>query len=114
MEIFSCGRLWRFLSNVFDVEYEPYDEESEFDIVRVMKYKERVWDEIVEEIELEKTKMGEIASLEVLNVVLHFELQHVCSMNTSPEYGFFGYVDTFRSICLWVDRHREMKIIPTI
>ncbi|KAF5206979.1 Delta-4,5-steroid 5-beta-reductase [Thalictrum thalictroides] len=114
-DVFMWKNLWKFLCDeVFDVKYEPLDDEIEFDFVGEMKKKGSVWDEIVEKNGLEKTKIEEITCPGALKAVLSFGFQHVCSMSKSREYGFFGYVDTYKSIRMWVDRLREMKIIPTI
>ncbi|PIA61142.1 hypothetical protein AQUCO_00300574v1 [Aquilegia coerulea] len=113
-DVFMWKNVWKFLCEVFDVKYEPLDDEIEFDFAGEMKKKGSVWDEIVEKKGLEKTKIEEITSPEALKAVMQFGFQHVCSMNKSREYGFFGYVDTYKSIRMWVDRLREMKIIPTI
>ncbi|KAF9607256.1 hypothetical protein IFM89_033463 [Coptis chinensis] len=113
-DFFLWKNMWKFLTEVFDVKYEPLNEENEFDFVGEMEKKESVWNEIVKKEGLENTKMGEITCPAALHAVLHFGLQHVCSMTKSREYGFFGYANTFKSIRMWVDRLREMKIIPKL
>ena len=97
---------------VFDVEFVPFDENEKFDWVGMMKKKGRVWDEIVEKYGLYKTNMEEIVCPEAVDAVLHFGFPHVCSMNKSREFGFFGYANTLKSIGMWVARLRDMKIIP--
>ncbi|KAK7842170.1 3-oxo-Delta(4,5)-steroid 5-beta-reductase [Quercus suber] len=104
--------LWKVCCEVFDVEFVPFDENEKFDWVGMMKKKGRVWDEIVEKYGLYQTKMEEIVCPEAFDTVLHFDFPHVCSMNKSREFGFFGYANTLKSIGLWVRRLRDMKIIP--
>lgn len=111
-DIFTWKSLWKLLSEIFDVEFVPFDEKEKFDVVEMMKEKGEIWDEIVEKHGLYKTKMEEVTCFEALKVVLHFEFQHVSSMNKSREFGFFGFVDTMKSIRMWVGKLREMKIIP--
>ena len=77
-----------------------------------MKAKGKVWDEIVVKYGLYKTQMDEIYCFATVNNVLHLGFQHVCSMNKSREFGFFGYADTLKSIRMWVERLRKMKTIP--
>lgn len=104
--------MWRALSEAFGVEFEPFDESQVFDFVGFMRGQAGVWDDVVERHGLHKTKLEEISCPEALSHVLHFGFQHVCSMNKSKGYGFYGYVDTLKSIKMWVGRLREMKIIP--
>lgn len=112
-DVFSWKSMWRLLSDVFDVEFVELDEKDEFDLVELMRDKGHVWDMIVEKYGLHKTKLDEIACYEAMVPVLRFEFQHVSSMNKSKDYGFFGYADTFKSIRFWVNKMKEMKLIPT-
>lgn len=78
----------------------------------MMKEKGEIWDEITEKHGLYKTKLEEITCFEAINTVLHLQYQLVSSMNKSREFGFFGFVDTMKSIRMWLGKLREMKIIP--
>ncbi|KAG4129194.1 hypothetical protein ERO13_D09G065800v2 [Gossypium hirsutum] len=111
-DMFTWKSLWKKLCDIFDLEFIPSVELENFDFVELMKEKSKVWDEIVEMHGLFKTKLEEITCAVALNNVLHFGFQHVCSMNKSRDYGFFGYADTLESIPMWVERLRDMKIIP--
>ncbi|KAK2990268.1 hypothetical protein RJ640_014720 [Escallonia rubra] len=111
-DVFMWKSFWKALCNVFDLEFVEYDEEYEFDCSEYTKAKGKVWDDLVERHDLYKTKMDEIACFDALKTVLHFDFQHVCSMNKSRDFGFFGYADTLESIRMWVGRLRQMKIIP--
>ena len=111
-DVFTWKSMWRLLCEEFDVEFVPFDESHELDVVEFMRDKDEVWDEIVDKYGLHKTKLKEIAYYEALKAVLHFGFQHVSSMNKSREYGFFGHADTFKSVRFWVAKLREMKIIP--
>lgn len=112
-DVITWKSLWKSLCKVFDVEFVPFDETMEFDVVELMKGKGKVWDEIVGKYGLYKTKLEEIVCFEALNMVMHFEFQHVCSMTKSRDFGFFGYADTLKSFGMWVGRLRQMKIIPS-
>ncbi|XP_059647074.1 3-oxo-Delta(4,5)-steroid 5-beta-reductase-like [Cornus florida] len=111
-DVFTWKSFWKVLCKVFEVEFVPFDEKDKFDFTELMRDKGRVWDEIVEEHGLYKAKMEDITCFEALQTVLHFEFQHVSSMNKSREFGFFGYADTLKSVRIWVERLRQMKIIP--
>ncbi|KAI3723994.1 hypothetical protein L2E82_35758 [Cichorium intybus] len=111
-DVFTWKMLWIVLCEVFDVEYVPYDEKYRGSSVEFMKDKAEVWDRIVEENGLHKTKMEEITSYDAMDAVLNFQIQHVCSMNKSREFGFIGHANTLASIKLWIEKLREMKILP--
>lgn len=111
-DVFTWKSMWKVLSEIFEVEYVPFDGREEYDWVGEMKMKGPVWDTIVEENGLYKTKMEEITCFDALSGVMHFGFQHVCSMNKSRDFGFLGYVDTLKSMRLWVERLREMAIVP--
>ncbi|KAJ4844643.1 hypothetical protein Tsubulata_033630, partial [Turnera subulata] len=112
-DVFTWKSLWRVLCEVFDVEFVGFDDEDEkFDWIGLMKDKEDVWEEIMEKYGLIQTRVKDVTCPEALSTVLHFSFQHVCSMNKSREFGFFGYADTLKSIPMWVQRLRAMKIIP--
>ncbi|KAJ0454000.1 putative (S)-8-oxocitronellyl enol synthase [Helianthus annuus] len=111
-DVFTWKMIWRVLCDAFDIEFVPFDEKEEFDLVEFMKDKGEVWDRIVEENGLYKTKMEEIAYFNGMDKLLQFEFQHVCSVNKSREFGFHGYANTLKSIPEWVQKLREMKILP--
>lgn len=111
-DVFTWKMVWGVLCDVFDVEFVPFDEKDEFDWVDYMKDKGQVWDKIVEENGLYKTKMEEITIFGGVSVLLKLKIQHVCSMNKSREFGFHGYANTLVSIAEWVKRLRQMKILP--
>ncbi|KAI4338546.1 hypothetical protein MLD38_023593 [Melastoma candidum] len=110
-DVFAWRRVWRVLADVFGVEFVEFNGE-EVDIVSEMQGKGTVWDKIVAEHGLIETRMEEITCFAALSHVLHFDFQHVCSMNKSREFGFFGYADTVKSVAMWAERLREMNIIP--
>ncbi|KAJ0651318.1 putative (S)-8-oxocitronellyl enol synthase [Helianthus annuus] len=111
-DVFTWKMIWRVLCDAFDIEFVPFDEKEEFDLVEFMKDKGEVWDRIVEENGLYKTKMEEIAYFNGIDKLLQFEFQHVCSVNKSREFGFHGYANTLKSIPEWVQKLRQMKILP--
>ncbi|KAL5163407.1 Iridoid synthase CYC2 [Glycine soja] len=112
-DVFAWKTVWKLLAELFDVEFVAFDESHKFDLAELMHDKGSVWEEIVEKYELHNTKLEEITCYEALQTVLHFKFQHVSAMNKSREHGFFGHVDTLKSIRFWVKKLRQMKIIPS-
>ncbi|XP_031285495.1 iridoid synthase CYC2-like [Pistacia vera] len=113
-DVFTWKSLWKVLCELFEVKFVEFDDEiaEGFDLVEMMKEKGGVWDEIVEKQGLFNTKLEEIIRFDAFKIVLNFDFQHICSMNKSREFGFHGYVDSLKSIKMWVDRLRGTKIIP--
>ncbi|KAK1410042.1 hypothetical protein QVD17_36575 [Tagetes erecta] len=111
-DMFTWKTIWKVLCDVFEVEFVPFDEKEKFDFMEFMKDKGQVWDRIVEENGLYKTKMEDITCFGGMEMVLKIEIQHVCSMNKSREFGFYGYANTLKSVPEWVQRLRKMKILP--
>ncbi|PWA90027.1 bifunctional polymyxin resistance protein, ArnA [Artemisia annua] len=112
-DVFTWKMLWKVLCDVFDVEFVPFDDKENFDVVDFLKDKGEVWDKIVETNGLYKTNMEEIACFKAIQVNLkNLMIQHVCSMNKSREFGFHGYANSLASIAPWVERLRQMKILP--
>lgn len=103
------------MCEIFDLEFfEPFDdhETEKFDLVKEMRGREKVWEAIVEQYGLYKTRLNDVTNFAAIDTVLHFRIQHVCSMNKSREFGFLGHVNTLKSIRMWVERLLEMKLIP--
>ena len=111
-DVFTWKSMWKVVCEVFDVEFVEFDESQEFDFVGMMSGKGKVWESIVKKYGLYETKLEEITCFAALKTVLHMEFQHVCSMNKSRNFGWFGHVDTLQSVGTWVERLRVMKIIP--
>jgi hypothetical protein len=104
--------MWKVLCKTFAVKFVELDEKEEFDLVQFMRDKGEIWDQIVEEYGLHKTKLEKIACFEALVPVFRFEFQLVSSMNKSKNYEFFEYAETFNSVKFWVMKLREMNLIP--
>ncbi|XP_021837225.2 (S)-8-oxocitronellyl enol synthase CYC2-like [Spinacia oleracea] len=112
-DVFTWKKMWGVLCEEFGVEFEPLDEDDElFDLVEEMKDKGKVWDQIVEEKGLVETKLEEITCFLPLQYMSRLNFQFVSSMNKSKEFGFYGHVDSFKSLRFWIGKLREMNIIP--
>eukprot|EP01018_Ginkgo_biloba_P037870 Gb_08120 [translate_table: standard] len=110
-DVFRWKTLWYVLADKFGLEVPPYDGKP-FNLEEAMKDKGPLWDSIVEENKLQKTRLEEVGNWWFANIVLNVELENVSSMNKSKEYGFFGFRNTEKSLVEWIDRMREAKIIP--
>ncbi|KAG9459603.1 hypothetical protein H6P81_004111 [Aristolochia fimbriata] len=111
-DVFAWKSFWRVVAEALKVEFVDSYEEG-FDLVEAMKEKGPVWDAIVKEHGLFETKMEELLTcFRAASIVLKFGFQHVCSMNKSREFGFLASVDTLKSIPVWIERMREMNLIP--
>lgn len=114
-DFFTWKSLWKVLCEIFDLQFfEPFDdpESEKFDLVKEMRGRDKVWEAIVEQYGLYKTRLNDVTNFAILDTVLHFQIQHVCSMNKSREFGFLGHVNTLKSIRMWVAKLRDMKLIP--
>ncbi|KAG9459605.1 hypothetical protein H6P81_004113 [Aristolochia fimbriata] len=112
-DVFAWKSFWRVVAEALKVEFVvPYEEEPEFNWVEAMKGKGTVWETVVKDHGLFQTKMEEITCFAAANFVFNFGFQHVCSMNKSREFGFLASVDTLKSIPVWIERMREMNLIP--
>ena len=69
-DVFTWKMLWKVLCDVFDVDFVPFDDKKNFDLVDFMKDKGEVWDKIVETNGLYKTNMEEIACFKGIQVNL--------------------------------------------
>lgn len=111
-DVFAWKSIWRLFCEMFELEFEENYGGEGFDIVEFMKDKGEIWEGVVQKHNLFRTRMEEITCYPELQTVLRFEFQHVCSMNKSKELGFLGYADTLKRIRVWVQKLREMNIIP--
>ncbi|KAL5711969.1 Delta(4)-3-oxosteroid 5beta-reductase [Ranunculus cassubicifolius] len=111
-DIFTWKSFWKLLCEIVGVEFLPFDETDEYNWLEDMKGKDSVWDAIVAENKLVEMKLEEFACFDACHVVLNMKIQHVCSMTKSREFGFDGFVDTFKSVGGWVEKLKEMNIIP--
>uniref|UniRef100_A0A1D1YKE0 Uncharacterized protein C757.02c n=1 Tax=Anthurium amnicola TaxID=1678845 RepID=A0A1D1YKE0_9ARAE len=116
-DVVTWKSLWRALADALAVEFVPFspgdEEEGEWWAGR-MREKGPVWDAIVETHGLHRTRLEDVTCFEAAQVVMNFPFQHVSSMNKSRGFGFHGYVDTLKSVRKWVQRYRDMNILPQI
>lgn len=107
--------LWKVLADEFDVEFVEF-EESSICLEEMMRDKDPVWDQIVQEKELLPTKLEEVGTWWYVDSILRHEAELDTnisrSMDKSVEYGFGGSRDTAESFRFWIDHTRRYKIVP--
>ncbi|XP_077233756.1 NAD(P)-binding Rossmann-fold superfamily protein [Tasmannia lanceolata] len=112
-DVFKWKHLWKILGEQFGVEIGEggFDGEG-FSLVEMMKEKGGVWEEIVKENELCETKLDEVGTWWFADTVLNVSESFLDSMNKSKEHGFLGFRNSKNSLCYWIDKMKEYKIIP--
>lgn len=86
--------------------------ESGFRPVEMVKLKGGVWEEIVREKGLVKTRLEEVGSWWFLDAILNGKESMLTSMNKSKEHGFLGFRNSTTSFSHWIDKMKEHKIVP--
>ncbi|XP_021298794.1 3-oxo-Delta(4,5)-steroid 5-beta-reductase-like [Herrania umbratica] len=72
-DVFTWKSFWKELCKVFDVQF------VQFDVIEIMKKNAPVWDQIVEDHGLFRTKIEDL--------ITSFEFQHVSNMTESRDFG---------------------------
>nr|CAA68126.1 unnamed protein product [Arabidopsis thaliana] len=80
-------------------------------LVEMMKGKERVWEEMVKENQLQEKKLEEVGVWWFADVILGVEGM-IDSMNKRKEYGFLGFRNSNNSFISWIDKYKAFKIVP--
>ncbi|CAN8307732.1 unnamed protein product [Cochlearia groenlandica] len=111
-DIFSLKRLWKILAEQFGIEEYGFEERKKnVGLVEMMRGKESVWEEIVEEYQVQEKKLEEVGVWWFVDVVLSVEGM-VDSMNKSKEHGFLGFRNSDNSFMSWIDKYKSLKIVP--
>lgn len=110
-DVFNYKRVWRLLADQFGLEVPDYDGQPT-SLRDSMKDKGPVWDAIVQEHGLLPTKLDEIANWRFVDGLLNTTLLGISSMNKSKEFGFLGFRNTEASVCHWIGKMRQEKLIP--
>ncbi|KAJ8630488.1 hypothetical protein MRB53_023811 [Persea americana] len=77
-----------------------------------MKGKGAVWEEIVREKGLVKTRLEEVGGWWFLDAILNGKESMLTSMNNSKEHGFLGFRNSTTSFSHWIDTMKEHKMAP--
>ncbi|CAH8391783.1 unnamed protein product [Eruca vesicaria subsp. sativa] len=110
-DVFKWKHLWKILAEQFGIEEYGFEEGKNVGLVEMMKGKERVWEEMVKENQLQEKKLDEVGVWWFADVVLGVDGM-VDSMNKSKEYGFLGFRNSNNSFMSWIDKYKAFKIVP--
>ncbi|XWS21267.1 hypothetical protein CRYUN_Cryun30bG0041100 [Craigia yunnanensis] len=110
-DVFRWKHLWRNLAEQFEIEEFGFEEGKNLGLQEMMKGKERVWEEIVKENQLQETKLEEVGVWWFVDVILSAEAS-LLSMNKSKEHGFLGFRNSRNSFITWIDKMKAYKIVP--
>ncbi|CAN6312260.1 unnamed protein product [Urochloa humidicola] len=115
-DLYTWKKLWPVLAGRFGLEWVGYKgEEKRFKVAEAMAGKGAVWAEIVKEKELVETKVEEIASWWLVDVMADqygLDWEILDCMNKSKEHGFLGFRNTVKSFNMWIDKLKTHKIVP--
>ncbi|KAJ7966552.1 3-oxo-Delta(4,5)-steroid 5-beta-reductase-like [Quillaja saponaria] len=110
-DVFRWKHLWKVLAEQFGIENYGFEEGSNLKLVEIMKDKGAVWEKIVEENQLQPTKLEDVGVWWFVDVILGGEAL-LDSMNKSKEHGFLGFRNSKTSFISWIDKMKGYKIVP--
>lgn len=110
-DIFKWKHLWKILAEQFGIEEYGFEEGKNLGLVEMMKGKERVWEEMVKENQLQEKKLEEVGVWWFADVILGVD-GLIDSMNKSKEHGFLGFRNSNNSFISWIDKYKAFKIVP--
>ena len=110
-DVFKWKHLWKVLAERFGIEKYGFEEGKNVGLVKMMKGKERVWEEIVKKNQLKENKLEEVGVWWFADDVLGVEGM-IDSMNKSKEHGFLGFRNSKNSFISWIDKYKASKIVP--
>ncbi|XVF58098.1 hypothetical protein PTKIN_Ptkin07bG0035300 [Pterospermum kingtungense] len=111
-DVFKWKQLWSVLAEQFGIEEFGFEEGKNLGLQEMMKGKERVWEEIVKEKQLQETRLEEVGAWWFADVILTAGPLPLSSMNKSKEHGFLGFRNSNNSFITWVDKMKAYKIVP--
>ncbi|KAJ9139837.1 hypothetical protein P3X46_030534 [Hevea brasiliensis] len=113
-DVFKWKHLWNVLAEQFEIENYGIEEEGDkrLSLAEMMKDMGPIWDEIVKEKQLFPTRLEEVATWWLLDVVFQLEVSHLDTMNKSKEHGFVGFRNSKKSLVHWIDKIKAYKIVP--
>ncbi|CAL5202510.1 unnamed protein product [Lathyrus oleraceus] len=110
---FIWKEIWPIIGKKLGVIIVPQEMfDGNFWYSKAMIEKEQVWEEIVEENGLVKTKVENLANWEFLDALFRFPFKLMGSRDKVDEYGFGVRYKTLNSILYWIDCMRDEKVIP--
>ncbi|OMO64432.1 hypothetical protein CCACVL1_21767 [Corchorus capsularis] len=110
-DLFKWKHLWTVLAEQFGIEEYGFEEGKNLGLQEMMKGKERVWEEIVKENQLQETSLADVGVWWFGDLVLSVATA-MLSMNKSKEHGFLGFRNSKNSFVTWIDKMKACKIVP--
>ncbi|OMO70711.1 hypothetical protein COLO4_28546 [Corchorus olitorius] len=110
-DVIKWKHLWRALAEQFGIEEFGFGEGKNLKLQESMKGKERVWEEIVKENQLQETSLAEVGNWWFGDLMLAAATP-LSSMNKSKEHGFLGFRNSKNSFISWIDKMKAYKIVP--
>lgn len=110
-DVFKWKHVWKVFAERFGIREYGFLEGSDLRLSEMMKGKGEVWEEIVRENGLKRTKVEEVGDSWFADVVLGMEAV-LDSMNKAKEHGFLGFRNSEKSIVYWIDKTKAYKIVP--
>ena len=110
-DVFKWKDLWKVLAEQYGIENYGFMEGERVTLVDLMKDKSLVWDEIVRENQLQRTKLEEVGVWWFADMMLKGG-DFVDSMNKSKEHGFLGFRNSKDSMITWINKMKTYKIVP--
>ncbi|XWS25548.1 hypothetical protein CRYUN_Cryun27aG0077400 [Craigia yunnanensis] len=110
-DVFKWKHLWSALAEQFGIEEFGFKEGKNLGLQEMMKGKERVWEEIVKDNQLQETRLEDVGVWWFVDVILSLETP-LLSMNKSKEHGFVGFRNSRNSFITWIDKMKAYKIAP--
>ncbi|CAH8314207.1 unnamed protein product [Eruca vesicaria subsp. sativa] len=110
-DLFKWKYMWKVLAEKFGIKEYGFEEGKNVGLVKMMKGKERVWDEMVKKNQLQEKKLEDVGVWWFADDVLGVDGM-IDSMNKSKEHGFLGFRNSKNSFIYWIDKYRDSKIVP--
>ncbi|GKV04495.1 hypothetical protein SLEP1_g16648 [Rubroshorea leprosula] len=110
-DVYRWKQLWKVLAEQFGIEEYGFEEGKNLGLSEMMKGKERVWEEVVRENQLQETSLVEVGGWWFVDWVLGGQAP-LASMNKSKEHGFLGFRNSKNAFISWVDKMKAYKIVP--
>ncbi|PNY05182.1 3-oxo-delta(4,5)-steroid 5-beta-reductase-like protein [Trifolium pratense] len=109
---FTWKEIWPIVGKKLGVQVPQEMVVGNFLYSKAMFEKQQVWEEIVEENGLVKTKVENLANWEFLDALFRFPFKLMGSRDKVEEFGFGARYKTLNSILYWIDCMRDEKVIP--
>ncbi|MEG9227635.1 SDR family oxidoreductase [Aeromicrobium sp. Sec7.5] len=108
-DLFRWQDMWPVIADYFDLQTAP---PLPLSLDDVMADKEPVWDEIVQQNQLEPTPYSDVSSWQFGDFVLAWDYDVIADGSKARRFGFHSFVDTREMFVRIFDDLRTRRIIP--